>query len=112
MARSIEDVKNWMHMLRWIVKLIRDDYGVDESRLTRAAFLDRLGLSHEQIDEIMATIGRTFSIRFPDHALDEIEKLEELCLVASWLKGFYKRPEFISPHFERKCRAVNPSLAA
>jgi hypothetical protein len=29
--------------------------------------------------------------------------------VASWLKGYYKRPEFISPHFERKCRAANPS---
>src|SRR5215469_2599527 len=111
MARSTEDVKNWMNMFRWIVKLIRDDYGIEEARLTRTAILERLGLSHEQIEEVMATITQSFGIRFPDHALDEIVKLEELCLVASWLKGFYKRPEFISPHFERKCRAANPSVA-
>jgi hypothetical protein len=110
MARSTDDVKNWMHMFRWIVKLMRDDYGIEESRLTRTAILDRLGLSHEQIEEVMATIARSFGIRFPDHALDEIVKLEELCLVASWLKGYYKRPEFISPHFERKCRTANPSV--
>jgi len=109
MARPTEDVKNWMTMFRWIVKLVRDDYGIEESRLTRAAVLDRLGLSHEQIEELMAMIARSFGIRFPDHALDEIVKLEELCLVASWLKGYYKRPDFISPHFERKCRAANPS---
>ena len=110
MARSTDDVKNWMHMFRWIVKLMRDDYGIEESRLTRMAILDRLGLSHEQIEEVMATIARSFGIRFPDHALDEIVKLDELCLVASWLKGYYKRPEFISPHFERKCRIANPSV--
>jgi hypothetical protein len=97
-------------MFRWIVKLIRDDYGIEESRLTRAAVLERLGLSHEQIDEVMETVALSFGIRFPDHALDEIVKLEELCLVASWLKGLYKRPDFISPHFERKCRAANPSV--
>lgn len=112
MASPIEDVKNWMNMFRWIVKLIRDDYGIDESRLTRAAVLEQLGLSREQIEEVMATIVRSFGIHFPDNALDEIRKLEELCLVASWLKGFYKRPDFISPRFERKCRAANPSLAA
>jgi hypothetical protein len=111
MAGSTEDVKNWMNMFRWIVKLIRDDYGVAESRLTRTAILEQLGLSHEQIEEIVATIARSFGVRFPDHALDEIVKLEELCLVASWLKGLYKRPDFISPHFERKCRAANPSVA-
>ena len=73
----------------------------------RPGVLDRLGLSHEQIEELMATIARSFGVCFPDHALDEIVKLEELCLVASWLKGYYKRPDFISPHFERKCRAAS-----
>ena len=33
----IDDVKNWMNMFRWIVKLIRDEYGIEESRLTRTA---------------------------------------------------------------------------
>ena len=29
-----------MTMFRWIVKVIRDDYGIEESRLTRHALLE------------------------------------------------------------------------
>jgi hypothetical protein len=112
MASPTEDVKNWMNMFRWIVKLLRDDYGLDESRLNRTAILDQLGLSDHQVKEVVSIIARSFSIRFPEQTVTEIQKLEELCLVASWLKGFYKRPDFISPQFERECREANPSLAA
>jgi hypothetical protein len=31
MSRPIDDVKNWMNMFRWIVKLIRDDYQIEEA---------------------------------------------------------------------------------
>ena len=113
MKRSIEDVKNWMNMFRWIVKLIRDDYQVEESRLTRTVTLETdLSLSVEQIEDIMTTIGQSFAIRFPDGTLDEVIKLEELCMLASWIKGLYKRPDFISAAFEDKCRAANPAMAA
>jgi acyl carrier protein len=113
MTRTIDDVKNWMNMFRWIVKLIRDDFQVEESRLTRTASLETdLGLSAEQIEDIMGTIGESFALRFPDGTLDEVLRLEELCMLASWIKGFYKRPEFISAGFEAKCRAVNPAIAA
>ena len=40
MARAIDDVKNWMNMFRWIVKLIRDDYDIEEAKLTRTAQLE------------------------------------------------------------------------
>ena len=40
MARVVDDVKNWMNMFRWIVKLIRDEFGVDEKLLVRTATLD------------------------------------------------------------------------
>jgi acyl carrier protein len=113
MSRSIEDVKNWMNMFRWIVKLIRDDYQIDEARLTRTAALETdLGLSTEQVEDLMVTIAESFTIRFPDGTLDEILKLEELCMVASWMKGLYKRPEFISEGFESRCREANPAMAA
>jgi hypothetical protein len=113
MSRSTEDVKNWMNMFRWIVKLIRDDYQIDEARLTRTAALETdIGLSAEQIEDVMGTIAESFSIRFPDGTLDEIIKLEELCMVASWMKGYYKRPEFVSAGYEAKCRAANPAMAA
>jgi hypothetical protein len=36
-------------------------------------------------------------------------KLDELCMVASWMKGLYKRPDFISAGFEERCRAANPA---
>ena len=40
MSRPIDDVKNWMNMFRWIVKLIRDEYEVDEQILVRTAVLE------------------------------------------------------------------------
>ncbi len=113
MSRPIDDVKYWMNMFRWIVKLIRDDYQIEEARLTRSAALETdLGLSIEQIEDVMGTIAESFSIRFPDGTLDEVLKLEELCMLASWIKGFYKKPEFISAGFEASCRAANPPMAA
>jgi hypothetical protein len=113
MSRPVDDVKNWMNMFRWIVKLIRDEYQIDEARLTRTAALDTdIGLSAEQVEEVMGTIAESFTMRFPDGTLDEVLKLEELCMLASWIKGYYKKPEFISADFEAKCRAVNPAIAA
>lgn len=113
MSRPIDDVKNWMNMFRWIVKLIRDEYQIDEARLTRTAALETdIGLNAEQIEDVMGTISESFSMRFPDGTLDEVLKLEELCMLASWVKGYYKRPEFISAEFEAKCRAANPGIAA
>ena len=108
MSRPTDDVKNWMQMFRWIVKLIRDDYEVDEAMLTRSAVLEKdCGLTIEQLEAVMETISRSFALRFPSGTLDEVVKLEELCMLAAWLKGFYKRPEFISGGFEDGCRAVN-----
>lgn len=108
MARSIADVKNWMNMFRWIVKLIRDDYGIDESKLVRTAVLEKdLGLSPEQIETIMEIIADSFSIRFPDGTLDEVVSLEELCMLASWIKGLYKQPPFLSETFAARCTATN-----
>jgi hypothetical protein len=113
MTRPIDDVKNWMNMFRWIVKLIRDDYQIEEARLTRTATLESdLGLSIEQVEDVLGTIADSFQLRFPDGTLDEVLKLEELCMLASWIKGFYKKPEFISAEFEGKCRAANPAMAA
>ncbi|ASG20142.1 MULTISPECIES: hypothetical protein [Nitrospirillum] len=113
MSRSIEGVTNWMHLFRWIVKLIRDDYGVDEKILTRTAVLETdCGLSIEQVEEVLDTVADSFAIRFPQGTLDEVLKLEELCLLAAWLKGMFKRPEFISDGFEAKCRALNASVGA
>ncbi len=40
MPPPIDDVKNWMNMFRWIVKLIRDEYEVDETILVRSAVLE------------------------------------------------------------------------
>jgi len=66
-----------MNMFRWIVKLIRDEYQVEEARLTRAATLERdLGLTQEQIARVLATIAESFSIFFPLCASCEIEGLE------------------------------------
>ncbi|HUN51822.1 MAG TPA: hypothetical protein VMU42_11920 [Candidatus Sulfotelmatobacter sp.] len=115
MARATDDVKNWMNMFRWIVKLIRDEYGVDEKLLTRTAMLETdLGLSMEQIEQVLDYITEGFGVRFPPGTLDEVLKLEELCLLASWLKGLYKLPEFISGAFEARCREINniPATAA
>lgn len=108
MSRSIEGVSNWMHLFRWIVKLIRDDYGVDEKTLTRTAVLETdCGLSIEQVEEVLDIIADSFTISFPPGTLDEVVKLEELCLLAAWLRGLFKRPDFISEGFEAQCRAAN-----
>ena len=110
--RGSEEVKNWMNMFRWIVKLIRDEYEVDESILVRSAVLETdCGLMIEQVEAVMGTIGECFHVQFPTGTLDELVKLEELCMVASWMKGFYKRPEFISDAFETSCRALNAGCA-
>ena len=110
MVPPTDDVKNWMTMFRWIVKLIRDEYDVDETILTRSAVLESdCGLMIEQIEVVLTIIAESFALRFPPGTLDEIVKLDELCMVASWMKGLYKRPEFISDGFEANCRATNPS---
>jgi hypothetical protein len=111
--RGSEEVQNWMHMFRWIVKLIRDDYGVEEAQLTRHASIEKdLGLNLEQIEQVMDTVAEAFHIKFPAGSLDELVKLEELCLLSSWLAGFYKQPEFLAPAFVAKAAALNPKAAA
>ncbi|HYC05695.1 MAG TPA: acyl carrier protein [Azospirillaceae bacterium] len=113
MSRSIEGVSNWMHMFRWIVKLIRDEYGVDEKILTRTAVLETdCGLSIDQVEEVLDIIAESFAVSFPGGTLDEVLKLEELCMLAAWLKGLFKKPEFISAGFEAKCRAANAGAGA
>jgi hypothetical protein len=108
MAHPTDDVKNWMNMFRWIVKLIRDEYEVDEAVLTRSAVLEAdCGLAIEQVETVMETISESFGIRFPSGTLDEVVKLDELCMLAAWMKGLYKRPEFISADYEERCRTVN-----
>jgi hypothetical protein len=110
MSRPTDGVTNWMTMFRWIVKLIRDEYDVEEARLTRFAVLETdLGLPIEHVEQVLATVAISFLIRFPDDTLDEVVKLEELCMLASWLKGLYKRPEFVSEAFDERCRRLNPS---
>jgi hypothetical protein len=112
-SRSIEGVSNWMHMFRWIVKLIRDEYGVDEKILTRTAMLETdCGLAIEQVEEVLEIIAESFEVRFPSGTLDEVLKLEELCMLAAWLRGLFKKPEFISADFEGRCRAANPLAGA
>ena len=113
MAHPIDDVKNWMHCFRWVVKTIRDDYGIDEAILTRNAVLEAdIGLSPEKLEDLLETISQAFSISYPASVLDEVLKLEELCLLTAWLKGFYKRPDFISDGFEATCRAQNAGAGA
>jgi hypothetical protein len=108
MSRSTADVKNWMNLSRWIVKLIRDEYGIDEAQLVRGATIETdIDLSLEQIEEALDIISQSFNIRFPDSTLDELVRFEDLCLLASWLRGYYKKPDFISPTFEGRCRAIN-----
>jgi hypothetical protein len=110
MPPPTDDVKNWMNMFRWIVKLIRDEYDIDEKKLVRTAVLETdCGLMIEDIEAVLAVIASSFVIRFPSGTLDEVLKLDELCMLASWLKGLYKRPEFISDGFDARCRALNPA---
>jgi hypothetical protein len=99
-------------MFRWIVKLIRDDYEVDETILTRSAVLESdCGLVIEQVETVMNTIGESFKLHFPTGTLDEVVKLEELCMLAAWMKGLYKRPDFISDGFAAVCREQNAGCA-
>ena len=101
-----------MNMFRWIVKLIRDEFGIDEKILVRTATLETdMGLSIEQVEQVLEYIAESFCISFPENTLNEIVKLEELCMLASWMKGFYKRPEFISDGFESQCRDFNEIAA-
>ncbi len=110
MAQPTDDVKNWMNMFRWIVKLIRDDYEVDEAKLVRTAVLETdCGLKIEDVETVLGTVATSFAIQFLPGTLDEIVKLEELCMLAAWMKGLYKKPEFISDAFEAKCRGINPT---
>lgn len=108
--RDISDVNNWMNMFRWIVKLIRDDYGVEESRLTRHAHIETdIGLSIEQTEEVLETIAGCFSVKFPAGTLDELVKFEEICMLAAWLRGLYKQPEFLSADFVARAVQLNPT---
>ncbi len=112
MVPPTDDVKNWMNMFRWIVKLIRDEYEVGEEKLVRTAVLETdCGLVIEDVEAVLTIVAESFAIRFPDGTLDEVVKLEELCMLASWLKGFYKRPDFISDAFEAKCRHLNAACS-
>lgn len=113
MPPPIDDVKNWMNMFRWIVKMIRDEYEIDEAILTRTATLETdCGLVIEQLEAILATVGQCFTLGFPPGTLDEVVRLEELCMLAAWMKGLYKRPPFISDGFEASCRNMNPGCGA
>ena len=109
MARDVSDVSNWMNMFRWIVKLIRDDYGVGEDRLTRHAVIEKdIGLNLEQLEVVLGEIAESFGIKFPEGTLDEIVKLEELCMLSSWLAGFYKQPEFLGADYAASAKVINP----
>ena len=108
----IDDVKNWMNMFRWIVKMIRDEYEIDEAILIRTATLETdCGLVIEQLEAIIGIVAQSFSLGFPSNTLDEVVKLEELCMLAAWMKGLYKRPPFISDGFEATCRGMNPGCS-
>jgi hypothetical protein len=110
MAPPTDDVKNWMNMFRWIVKLIRDEFDVEEAKLVRTAQLETdCGLAIEQVESLLTIVAENFQLRFPSNTLDEVLGLEELCMLASWMKGLYKRPSFISDSFEASCRSINPS---
>jgi hypothetical protein len=103
------EIKNWMHLFRWIVKHIRDEYGIDEGKLDRAAVLEEnLGIDEETIEEIIETVARTFDIVFPSGTLIEVFKLEDLCLLAAWMRGLYKQPEFLGDSYSASCRSANP----
>jgi hypothetical protein len=101
-----------MHMFRWIVKLIRDEHEVDETLLTRTAVLESdCNLTIEQVEGLLDIIGGSFELQFPPGTLDEVVRLEELCMLAAWMRGLYKRPDFISAGFEERCRGMNAMAA-
>ena len=75
MTPPTDDVMNWMNMFRWIVKLIRDDFGIEEARLVRHAQLEtELGLSLEQVEQVLEAVADAFRIRFPEEVLKELER--------------------------------------
>ena len=48
-------------MFRWIVKLIRDEFGIDEKILVRTATLETdIGLSIEQVEQVLEYIAESF----------------------------------------------------
>jgi hypothetical protein len=65
----------------------------------------------EQVEAILGVVAESFSLTFPPETLDEVLRLEELCMLASWMKGLYKRPPFISDGFEASCRGANPGCS-
>ena len=51
MVPPTDGISNWMNMFRWIVKLIRDEHGVDEACLVRSAVLEAdCGLQIEDVE--------------------------------------------------------------
>lgn len=112
MVPPTDGISNWMHLFRWIVKLIRDEHGIDESRLVGRAVLETdCGLQIEDLEIVLRGIGMSFCVVFPPDALDEVVKLDELCMLTAWMKGLYKRPEFLSDDFARRCQMLNPACA-
>jgi hypothetical protein len=92
-----------------MVKLIRDDYGISEEKLTRHAHIDTdIGLGIEQTEEVLEIVATAFSIKFPPGTLDELVKFEEMCMLAAWLHGLYKQPEFLGADYVAKAVAINP----
>ena len=88
MAHPTDDVKNWMNMFRWIVKLIRDDYEVDEALLVRTAVLETdCGLVIEQVEVVLGIISESFAISFPPETLDEVLKLGAQTMYTCWQAG-------------------------
>lgn len=111
--RDISSVTNWMNMFRWLVKLIRDEYGVPEETLTRHAVIETdIGLSLEQMEEVLDIVSQCFSINFPPGTLDEMVKFEEFCMLAAWLHGLYKQPECIGAAYAAAARSVNARAQA
>lgn len=109
LPRPTVGVTHWMRMFRWIAKAIRDDHGIDEARLTRRATLEpNLGLAIEQVEETMEIIAACFTVSFPQGTLNEVLRLEELCMLASRMKGLYRRPPFLSGAFAAEACRMNP----
>lgn len=106
--RDTSQVKNWMNMFRWIVKLIRDDFGIDETRLTRNADIETdIGLEPEQVEEVLEIVSSCFGITFPAGTMDQLVKFEELCMLAAWLNGLYKQPDFLGDDYVQAAKGLN-----
>ena len=96
------------------MKLIRDEYEVDETILTRSAVLELdCGLAIEQVETVVDTISQSFELRFPSGTLDEVVKLEEAFLHARRMdERALSAPDFILlvrgtlPGGERSVRVI------